>query len=516
MIIKMERYKRSVISFILFFCLCSTASAASLNKLIAKEKNGILRIVLEISEPVKYTVNKGNSYITIIIPDLKWKPFTAKSIKSRVLESLKVEEKNNACIIRANFKYLTSSSITNVKAPSRLVVEFRQLSKMTIPKMTAPEVQITEMKPPPEEPNIGAKDIFTGLRYLKLNKNTEKGPVTVNVLIADQHILKVFPYVAQKKEEMPNILGIIGSFFTFWNKEEQTKFYRDKVSNMVLNTDAVAGINGTFFGKIGEPLGVLMMNGELISYSINDRTALIIEKNNHCFIDNVSLSGESSIEGAIVQLTGINNKRQVGEAVVYTPRYGSETDEDGPGIVLSVIGDEVKNISRARAWIPKDGYALSLDPNYYITLKSRIKIGSRIHTTLKLIPLSGIANLEIKDVIGGGPRLLKSGQVYISRNSERFKRDIAKSRAARTAVGINKDGKLVFATVDQCDRSARSQKSVGATLEELAQIMKDLGCVDAMNLDGGSSSTMVLISEVMNVPSGGAEKPVSNGILIKK
>jgi len=57
---------------------------------------------------------------------------------------------------------------------------------------------------------------------------------------------------------------------------------------------------------------------------------------------------------------------------------------------------------------------------------------------------------------------------------------------------------------------------VGATLEELAQIMKDLGCVDAMNMDGGSSSTMVISSEVMNAPSGGAEKPVSNAILIGK
>jgi exopolysaccharide biosynthesis protein len=46
--------------------------------------------------------------------------------------------------------------------------------------------------------------------------------------------------------------------------------------------------------------------------------------------------------------------------------------------------------------------------------------------------------------------------------------------------------------------------------------MKDLGCVDAMNMDGGSSSTMVISSEVMNAPSGGAEKPVSNAILIGK
>ncbi|MFH1709810.1 MAG: phosphodiester glycosidase family protein, partial [bacterium] len=305
---------------------------------------------------------------------------------------------------------------------------------------------------------------------------------------------------------------------------------KEKISDMVRDSGSVAGINGTFFGSAGEPLGVLMMNGELISYSIHDRTALIIDKNNISYIDNVSLSGEVSIEGSLIQISGINNKRQPGEVVVYTPRYGSQTDEDSPGIIFSIVGDEVKNISRVRAWIPKDGYALSLDPNYYNVLGNKVKIGSKIRTTLKLMPLScldgrqaGLANLDLKHVIGGGPRLLKSGQIYISGNSERFKNDIAKSRAARTAVGISKEGNLIFVTVDKCPPAGRAgkqgasySKSVGATLEELAQIMKDLGCVDAMNLDGGSSSTMIVSSEVMNIPSGGAEKAVSNGILIGK
>jgi len=226
--------------------------------------------------------------------------------------------------------------------------------------------------------------------------------------------------------------------------------------------------------------------------------------------------GEVTVEELVVQLSGINSRRQAGEAVIYTPRYGSQTDEDNPGIVLTVVGNEVQGISRVRGSIPRNGYALSLDPSYYDLLGKKVKTGSKIHAAMKLMPLSGLANLELKHVIGGGPRLLKSGQVYISRNSERFKSDIAKSRAARTAVGINADGNLVFATVDKCQQDASRDKSVGATLEELAQIMKDLGCVDAMNMDGGSSSTMVISSEVINAPSGGAEKPVSNAILIGK
>ncbi len=596
------------VGFILFFLLLflpSMAGAASLDKMTAVETADKLRLVLEINGDARYTVSKGNSYTVITIPGLAWRPSAPKSVQSRILESLNIEEKNGICEITAQFKYLTSSSVFTLKNPTRIVIDFRRLSRMTIPKLTVPEIEKISTKSLPEKfkivisltnfvpyvvstlegglmielPNtnsiiksrkidtkdkliprvgidqvgtstlisisrnypsfyqiyklenparlvvefdrasrstIAAKDISAALRYVKLIKGTEQGPVIINSLIADQHILDVYPYIAQKKEEAPGFFDIIGSVFTFWSKEEQTKRRRDKVSSMVRDTGALAGVNGAFFGSDGEPLGVLMINGELISYSINDRTALIIERDNRCFIDNVSLSGESSIEGVTVQLSGINKKRDSGEAVIFTPRFGSQTDEDSPGFVLSVAGDEVKDIRRAHAWIPKDGYALSLDPSYYDILGSKVKTGSRIHTTLKLIPLSGIPNLEIKHVIGGGPRLLKSGQVYISKNSEQFKSDIAKSRAARTAVGINREGNLVFATVDKCLPAAGRAGSAGATLEELARIKKDLGCVDAMNLDGGSSSTMVLKDQVINVPAGGAEKAVGSGILIGK
>jgi hypothetical protein len=250
-----------------------------------------------------------------------------------------------------------------------------------------------------------------------------------------------------------------------------------------------------------------MMNGELISYSINDRTALIIDWDNKCYIDNISMAGEAQVGDATVQLSGVNRKRQSGEAIIFTPRYGLQTDENEAGIDLTVVNNEVKNITRAKAPIPSDGYVLSLDPSYSDSF-SRVKVGSKVNLTLKLIPLSAVSSMETKHVIGGGPRLLKMGQIYISKNSEKFKNDIAKSRAARTAVGISHEGMLVFATVD------KGKQSAGATLEELAQIMKDLGCEDAMNLDGGGSSTMVISGEVINSPCNGNETPVSNGILV--
>ena len=500
----MSVLKKSLVLLVALSCFLSAAGSAApkkktavpeIEKIYTKSLPDKFKIVVSLTSFVPYIVNSAEGGLIIELPN------TNSIVKSRkiatgdkLIPKVGVDQVGKTALISIAENYPSFYSIYKLENPARIIIEFDKASRST----------------------VAAKDILAGLRYVKLLKGTREGPVIVNCLFADQNSLNVYPYLAKAKEEPFNIFGAIGSLFTFWVEKEKPRYFREKVSDMVRDSGSLAGVNGSFFSRTGEPLGVLMMNGELISYSIHDRTALIIDKNNCCYIDNVSLSGEISIEGKLIPISGVNDKRQVGEAVVYTPRYGNETDKDSSGIILSIVGDEVKNISKARAGIPKDGYALSLDPSYYNILESKIRTGSRVQMTLKLIPLSGGVKKEIKHVIGGGPRILKSGQVYISRNSERFKSDIAKSRTARTAIGINKEGKLVFATVNRCQGSASYEKSVGATLEELAQIMKDLGCVDAMNLDGGSSSTMIISSEVVNVPSGGAEKPVSNGILVGK
>jgi hypothetical protein len=77
-------------------------------------------------------------------------------------------------------------------------------------------------------------------------------------------------------------------------------------------------------------------------------------------------------------------------------------------------------------------------------------------------------------------------------------------RHPRTAIGADNDGFVYFVVVD-----GRSTVSVGMTLAELQQYLSQLGLVDAINLDGGGSSTMVLQQSVVNAPSGGAERSVA-------
>lgn len=112
--------------------------------------------------------------------------------------------------------------------------------------------------------------------------------------------------------------------------------------------------------------------------------------------------------------------------------------------------------------------------------------------------------------VGGGPRLVKGGRINVTSIEERFKADIACGRAPRTAVGVTHDGKLLLVSVT----GRQAYHSVGVTLEELAGIMIELGAKDAMNFDGGGSSTMVVRDFIMNTPSDGKERKVADAILV--
>ena len=150
-----------------------------------------------------------------------------------------------------------------------------------------------------------------------------------------------------------------------------------------------------------------------------------------------------------------------------------------------------------------------------------------ISTTVSSCPL--IQNLNVGDVVtlnfsmyakepldntvyatGGGPMLVQQGNVNITSKAENFKSDITKGTAPRTAVGVNYNNtELIIVTVD-----GRSADSKGMTLNTLAEFMKELGCYNAMNLDGGGSTTMSILGLVMNSPSEKAQRNVANALLV--
>ena len=112
----------------------------------------------------------------------------------------------------------------------------------------------------------------------------------------------------------------------------------------------------------------------------------------------------------------------------------------------------------------------------------------------------------VVDSIGGSPILLKDGKVMVSPCSSYLCR-----QHPRTAIGRTATGKILLVVVD----GRQSGYSVGMTLVQLANRMKKLGAVDALNLDGGGSSTMWIRGKgVVNRPSDGSERSVTSAVLV--
>ncbi|MFA4967676.1 MAG: phosphodiester glycosidase family protein, partial [Candidatus Margulisiibacteriota bacterium] len=336
------------------------------------------------------------------------------------------------------------------------------------------------------------------------------------VLKVDPKKADIIPLLAEPKS---SFLGSVVDFLTPWSKKIRKHFYREKVSSMAARSGVAAAVNGTFFNESGRPLGVLMINGEAVSYPISDRTSLIITEDRKCYIDNIIMDSYFEYDGSKYEMTGINEPRDSSKDIIlYTKYYGDLTETNKFGFEITVVDGKVTTTRVGNSWIPENGYVLSAGALYAEVLSTKVKIGDDIKTVINLIPYSSSITGKVVQLVGGGPRLLKGGRVYISKYEEKFRPDVARGRAARTAIGVTADGKLLLVTVD--GRPRRKIKkgegySTGVSLTELAYFLQSLGAVDALNFDGGGSTTMAINGSVVNRPANGYEQSVSNAIAIK-
>jgi exopolysaccharide biosynthesis protein len=105
---------------------------------------------------------------------------------------------------------------------------------------------------------------------------------------------------------------------------------------------------------------------------------------------------------------------------------------------------------------------------------------------------------NLKHIVAGTPLLITQGNLIEDYSSEHTREDFLTNRFPRTAVGIKESGEWVFVVVDGSFSGALG----GMTMRELGQLMIDLGCVEALNLCGGGSSTMIFEGKVINEPAG--------------
>jgi exopolysaccharide biosynthesis protein len=121
---------------------------------------------------------------------------------------------------------------------------------------------------------------------------------------------------------------------------------------------------------------------------------------------------------------------------------------------------------------------------------------------------------KMQTAVGGGPVLLQKGELLITNNEERkFAGNAINDKHPRTAMGYTEDGKLIILVV----QGRFPGLAEGATLTQEAQILKDLGCVEALNLDGGGSSCLLVNGkETITTSDKGGQRAVPAVFIIQK
>ena len=196
-----------------------------------------------------------------------------------------------------------------------------------------------------------------------------------------------------------------------------------------------------------------------------------------------------------ITLTGCN--------LPITPKYESE-------FVIDRFGKGGNNP------IPENGAVISFQSRIDKQLAARLNEGNHGKIEIGLKP--AIWNRAIQ-AIGGRVRLVKNGRVNetLEKHNRSQKkhtpgkrqRDLALSYEPRTALGYNAQ-KLILIVAD----GRRTGYSTGLSLYRLASFLIELGATEAINLDGGSSSTFIVDGKVVNRPSGQGERDVLNAVFI--
>ncbi|WP_340004239.1 phosphodiester glycosidase family protein [Paenibacillus sp. FSL K6-0276] len=291
--------------------------------------------------------------------------------------------------------------------------------------------------------------------------------------------------------------------------------YADAPGNRV-----IAGVNGDFYEisgfATGVPNGLFMDDGVILNSSISAFTFGLKEDGSSIY-GVPKLTKNITINGKTTNLTSINRYRNTNDLVLYTENYNTSTKStnEGDEVVLDIVEGEVKSgqtlklrVSEIRnnqgnSPLAKGKVILSANGTSRSVLQG-LSVGDMVTANFAL---SGEWN-EVRVAIGGEGPLVKDGVVQQGVGPLGFH--------PRTAIGTKADGSLVLFEVD-----GRSPGfSEGVDTEELGNILKDMGVVNAMNLDGGGSSTFVARMpgttgvKMMNQGSDGYERKTGNGLLV--
>ena len=287
----------------------------------------------------------------------------------------------------------------------------------------------------------------------------------------------------------------------------------------------VAAMNADFFSfQTGWPVNNQVMNGQFVFAASTQRSHLALDGNGRPHIDKYSLRAwVKPKSGTLYPIDGVNDAHRDNAIVLHNCFSDTATNSSGAGMtfLLSLVnstwsvGDTLKmavtkngvtdfiHIGREQAvlWIGSDPTVLPA--------RSDLKVGDTVLVFLGTSP--SLKNL--RTMVGGVGTIIANGKAISDSVNAREKTTVAwlKARHPRTFVGFDKDSTKMFL----CVVDGRQAKSLGMNFPEMADFLLSIGAWNAINLDGGGSTTMVIHNRIVNSPSDRTgERPVANTLQV--
>ena len=352
-----------------------------------------------------------------------------------------------------------------------------------IDNIQAVEEEIFNKKIEEKYKNFQIMEVEKGIKHIKMIRYYNRKPVRINVVELSTDIndkLLVKPAIASK-----------------------TLSSKSKISTIAKNENAIVAINGGYFKpQTGVPLGALMIDKKVYTGPIYDRVGIGFFDNGYA-MSRIKLNATVDTNIGGFKIDNVNQPRMLStHTIVYTRDWGKTTPPSPKyGTQLVVNKGKFVGLSQQSTEIPENGFVI-VGPARIIEPMSKAK---RLKLKLKTDP----AWSNVNHIISGGPYLVKDSQVYVDMTAQKL--NSIGGRNPRTAIGFTEDNHLILLTAD-----GREGASVGLTLMELANLMKEFGCVQAMNLDGGGSTVMYINGQVVNKPVVSGGIPLSHSLTVSK
>jgi flagellar hook assembly protein FlgD len=342
--------------------------------------------------------------------------------------------------------------------------------------------------------------LMPGVSYQRQVEYTLHGPVVFDVVTAqrpDGSLYTLAPALSNN--------AIVGT---------------EKLTDIEKNASSAAtvvGVNGDFFSPDpGTPTGILMRGGVLDFSPAPNRSSLGISADGLLTVGTLGFDGTWRGNDQRRQLD-LNRPPVAGHTTLYTSAWGPTTPAE-TGVVVDVIGSLPPTVpnrvlsgvvtqtgTEGGVPIPPGGAVLVARGSQAPHLVGEAPAGATVEVRLTLTPNWG----AMSGAIGGGP-LLVSGGKPVFRTKEAFGDPVLNSRTARSAVGQLSDGRILLVSVE----GGSLAYSAGMTSFELAVALARLGAVTAVGLGGGDTAAMAFDGSLLTRPSGAAEQPIADALLL--